>query len=437
MSSHHIEALPYERDSASLLCRLSALEGLVFLDSGMGEDRNGRFDILSALPDAVVQRSQDGVMITSEQSRSYQKGDCLSAVQSLLTQYAPNTPLPDAINTLPFVGGAIGYLGYDSTARIGIYTWAIVVDHKKQTSTLFALQHCPETTLQQLQKCLATASSTPGAFSLDKPFVANFTQAEYQLAFARIQDYIHAGDCYQVNLAQRLQTTFTGSPLTAYLNLRGSIHCPFAGFMTTPTGALLSFSPERFLQVQAGKVLTQPIKGTRPRAQNPEQDRALAQALLDSPKDRAENLMIVDLLRNDLGTLCATGSVKVEKLFELHSFTNVHHLISSISGQLDAPDTALDLLRNCFPGGSITGAPKKRAMEIIAELEPSSREVYCGSLFYVGFDGNADSNIMIRTLHCVRNTISCWGGGGIVADSDCAQEYQECFDKINNIINKL
>jgi len=147
--------------------------------------------------------------------------------------------------------------------------------------------------------------------------------------------------------------------------------------------------------------------------------------------------MIVDLLRNDLGTLCATGSIKVEQLFALHSFTNVHHLISSIRARLAPEHAALDLLRNCFPGGSITGAPKKRALEIIAELEPDPRQVYCGTLGYMGFDGNLDSNIMIRPLLCTQGEIYCWGGCGIVADSICAQEYQECFDKINNIINKL
>ena len=421
MSPHIIEALPYHRDSAILLRQLSALEGLVFLDSGMGADPNGRFDILSALPSQLVQDSVDPY----------------HTVQSLLAEYAPNSPLPETIKQLPFVGGAIGYLGYDNTARIGIYQWAIIVDHSKQITSLFALEGFDPAQLEKVRHCLNTAPAELADFSLTAPFTSNFSPEQYQQSFARIQDYIHAGDCYQVNLAQRFRTSFSGSALTAYLSLRHSIHCPFAGFVSTPDGAVLSFSPERFLQVREQNVLTQPIKGTRPRAKDPEQDRLLAQALLNSPKDRAENLMIVDLLRNDLGTICQTGSVKVDKLFELTSFSNVHHLISSISGQLKEQDSPLDLLKNCFPGGSITGAPKKRAMEIIAELEPDSREVYCGSLFYLGFDGNADSNIMIRTLHCVRNTISCWGGGGIVDDSDCAQEYQECFDKINNIINRL
>lgn len=437
MRSHFIETLPYERDSALLLRRLSSLTGLVFIDSGMGKDANARYDILSALPDAVLECAEDKTVLVTGSERTPVAGDYYSALQSLLAEYAPASPLPAPLAVLPFVGGAIGYLAYDNTARIGIYTWAIVVDHHTQRTTLFALENCSGARLRSVQQCLSSTLAEVPVFALQQPFTSNFSQSEYQQAFTRIQDYIHAGDCYQVNLAQRFQTEFSGNPLAAYLTLRQSIHCPFAGYIDTPNGAVLSFSPERFLQVHEQKVLTQPIKGTRPRSDDPEQDRALAQALIDSPKDRAENLMIVDLLRNDLGTLCATGSVKVDKLFELHSFTNVHHLISSISARLEAPHTALDLLRNCFPGGSITGAPKKRAMEIIAELEPDSREVYCGSLFYAGFDGNADSNIMIRTLHCVRDTISCWGGGGIVADSDCAQEYQECFDKINNIIKRL
>lgn len=430
MSEYRLETLPYARDTAPLLRRFGALPGCVFLDSGLGEDSNGRFDILSALPTASVVRDSAAHSLSDSD-------DCFSAVQGLLDAHRPRQAPPQALRELPFLGGAIGYIGYDNSAQIGIYTWAIVVDHLTQSSILFALPACPEQTWARVQQCLAAALTTAPPFALDARFRSNFTRQEYAQAFATIQDYIHAGDCYQVNLAQRFSSSFTGAPLAAYLTLRQSIHSPFAGYMSTKHGAVLSFSPERFIRIRGADVLTQPIKGTRPRSSDPEQDEALAQALVASAKDRAENLMIVDLLRNDLGSLCAIGSVKVDKLFELHSFTNVHHLISSISARLEAPHRPLDLLRKCFPGGSITGAPKKRAMEIIAQLEPHSREVYCGTMLYVDFDGQADTNIMIRTLLCERNTISCWGGGGIVADSECALEYQECFDKINNIINKL
>ena len=260
MNSHYFEALHYERDSAQLVRRLHALDGFVFLDSGLGDDRNGRYDILSALPEASVEDSED----------------YYDSVQSLLAQYAPDSPLPQAIAQLPFVGGAIGYLGYDNCARIGIYTWAIVVDHAQQRTSLFVLAQCSDARRQQVQQCLASAPPNLAPFKLTSPFESNFTRAQYAQAFARIQDYIHAGDCYQVNLAQRFQTHYNGSPLTAYLALRESIHCPFAGFMSGPSDAVLSFSPERFVQIREGKVLTQPIKGTRPRSQDPEQDQALA-----------------------------------------------------------------------------------------------------------------------------------------------------------------
>jgi len=424
ISEYLLDTLPYERDCAALLCRLQSLPGLVALDSGLGQDRNGRYDIISALP-------------TVSLTDPAQQADMFARVQQALEQERPTLPAPDALRALPFGGGALGYFAYDGSANIGIYHWAIVIDHQQRRTHLFALPGCPSQTWVRVAEALAQPIETPTEFELAKAFESNLSPAQYAAAFARIQDYIQAGDCYQVNLAQRFNSRYSGDPLRAYLRLRKGIHSPFAGFMRTDGGALLSFSPERFIRVHDTQVLTQPIKGTRPRSVDPERDLALARELQDSDKDRAENLMIVDLLRNDLGTLCVTGSIKVERLFELHSFTNVHHLVSSIRARLGPEHGALALLRNCFPGGSITGAPKKRAMEIIAELEPDSRQVYCGTLGYVGFDGNLDSNIMIRTLHCAQGEIYCWGGGGIVADSICAQEYQECFDKINNIINKL
>lgn len=430
INEYRLETLPYDADSAFLLRRLQPLCGLVILDSGLGADHNKRYDIISALPSAYLLQEPNGAVEGEE--------DIFARVRTTLSQQHLGTEAPEALCKLPFSGGAIGYFAYDGSACVGIYHWAIVVDHQTRNTLLFALPECVEQTWQKVHQQLTQDPTTTPPFSLARAFRANFTETQYASAFERIQDYIHAGDCYQVNLAQRFNSQYEGEPLHAYLRLRESIHSPFAGFMRTQNGnAILSFSPERFLSVRDGQVLTQPIKGTRPRSANPEEDRIQAQALQASPKDRAENLMIVDLLRNDLGTLCATGSVKVERLFELHSFTNVHHLVSSIRARLEPPHTALDLLRNCFPGGSITGAPKKRAMEIIAELEPDSRQVYCGTMAYMGFDGNMDSNIMIRTLYCNAGEIFCWGGGGIVADSQYAQEYQECFDKINNIINKL
>ena len=424
ISEYRLDTIPYERDCANLLCRLQSLPSLIALDSGLGQDRHGRYDIISALPTTLLTETD-------------KQPDMFARVQQALEQERPTLPMPEDLRALPFSGGALGYFAYDGSANIGIYHWAIVVDHLQKISTLFALPGCASQTWEAVKASLEQSAPSPSKFILAQAFEANFNEVQYATAFNRIQDYIQAGDCYQVNLAQRFKSHYRGDPLSAYLRLRSSIYSPFSGFMRTLNGAVLSFSPERFIQVRDTQVLTQPIKGTRPRSADPIQDQALALALQESSKDRAENLMIVDLLRNDLGTLCVTGSIKVEQLFELQSFTNVHHLVSSIRARLAPEHKALELLRNCFPGGSITGAPKKRAMEIIAELEPDSRQVYCGTLGYMGFDGNLDSNIMIRTLHCTQSEIYCWGGGGIVADSICAQEYQECFDKINNIINIL
>ncbi len=437
MSSYFVKELPYARDSAALLRQLAALDGLVFLDSGQGNGKHVHYDILSALPQMRATLTDNKVSLSSATGIESFSDDIFKAVDTALTHLRPREPLPPTLVDLPFKGGALGYFGYENMAEIGIYTWAIVVNHRQRQTVLFTLPSCPSCVQTQVLELLATDTTALEPFTLTAPFQSNFSEDSYHSAFDRVRDYIQAGDCYQVNLAQRFSTTYTGSPLAAYLRLRPEMRSPFAAFIKSSNGALLSFSPERFLAVTNGEVLTQPIKGTRPRSENQEKDQRLAKELQESEKDRAENLMIVDLLRNDLGTLCETGSVKVDKLFELQSFSNVHHLVSTISARLGNEHTAMDLLRNCFPGGSITGAPKHRAMQIIKELEPNGRAVYCGAIGYVSFDGNMDTNISIRTLLCDSPDIHCWGGGGLVADSVWDKEYQECYDKINNLINSL
>jgi para-aminobenzoate synthetase component 1 len=243
--------------------------------------------------------------------------------------------------------------------------------------------------------------------------------------FARVQAWIRAGDCYQINLARRFSVAATGDPWAAYLELRRLSPAPFAAYLNTPAGLVLSSSPERFLRLVGDAVQTQPIKGTRPRGSDPEEDRRLAGELAASAKDLAENLMIVDLLRNDLGRTCAPGTIAVPRLFEVQTYPRVHHLVSTVTGRLAPGTDALNLLRGCFPGGSITGAPKIQAMQIIDTLEGERRGAYCGTVAYLGFDGSLDSNILIRTLVHARGELRFWAGGGIVADSDCAGEWQE------------
>jgi para-aminobenzoate synthetase component 1 len=267
---------------------------------------------------------------------------------------------------------------------------------------------------------------------------SSFTRAGYLEAVERVREYIFAGDIFQANLSQRFEVALTEPPWPLYLRLRGRNAAPFAAFFDLPHAAILSASPERFLHVDvSGHVETRPIKGTRPRGIGPEHDAALGQALAESAKDRAENLMIVDLMRNDLSRVCAPGTVRVPELFTLERYATVHHLVSTVIGRLEPGLDALDLLRAAFPGGSITGAPKVRAMEIIAGLEPSSRAVYCGSIGYLSVTGELDTNIAIRTAVTRHGRLYFNAGGGIVADSVPEQEYLETLDKARGIIDAL
>jgi para-aminobenzoate synthetase component I len=352
---------------------------------------------------------------------------------------------------LPFSGGAIGYFAYDLARRlerlpcqardregipdmaVGIYDWAVVVDHVRQASWLVGAMRDARTTADWeglIRRFSApSASTTPRqAFRVGR-LTCNQNRAEYGHAFARIQRFIAAGDCYQVNLALRFAAPSSGDAWRGYQTLRRLNPAPYSAYLNHPDASILSSSPERFLAASQNRVETRPIKGTRPRAADPDADALLAQALRQSEKDRAENLMIVDLLRNDLGKVCKPGSVAVPSLFEIESFASVHHLVSTVTGQLAAGQDAVALLRAAFPGGSITGAPKLRAMQIIEALEPDRRGVYCGSIGWLGFNGDMDSNIAIRTLVNSDGTLRFWAGGGLVADSEADQEYQECLDK--------
>jgi para-aminobenzoate synthetase component 1 len=282
---------------------------------------------------------------------------------------------------------------------------------------------------------------TQGEFKVTSALSSNLDHSAYAQAFERVKSYIVEGDCYQVNLAQRFSAQATGDAWTAYQALREISPAPFMAYMNLQDGEqaiqVLSASPERFLQVSGKHVETRPIKGTRPRDTDAVQDRANALALQNSAKDRAENLMIVDLLRNDIGKACKIGSVRADKLFALESFANVHHLVSTVTGELAEGMTAIDLLRACFPGGSITGAPKLRSMQIIETLEPHRRGLYCGAIGYIGFDGNMDTNIAIRTAVYAQHEIRFYAGGGIVADSELAKEYVETWDKASSMLSLI
>ena len=441
-------SLPYFADTAASYAAIADMPWAVWMNSaGLG-----RYDILCAQPVATLIARGIEIEITDATGTR-----CISDDPFELIRQQLGEPVA-AIPSIPFSGGALGYWGYDLARRmlplpaqaldtsrmpdmaIGIYDWAIVFDHQEKTAQLVSQQHYPETKtlLPGIFDRVHRAGELPAdTFSVQGSITSNFTPDSYAAAFAQVQNYLRAGDCYQVNLAQRFSAAASGDALGAYLALRSLSPAPHSAFLNLPHAQILCASPERFLRVQDGMVETKPIKGTRPRSNDAQQDSRLAAELRNHPKDRAENLMIVDLLRSDLGKSCAPGSVHVPKLFEVESFANVHHLVSTVEGKLAKRRDALHLLRDCFPGGSITGAPKQRAMQIIEQLEPHPRGIYCGAIGYVGFDGNMDSNIAIRTLVYSDNEICCWAGGGIVADSDMAAEHQETLDKAAGMLQLL
>lgn len=445
--------LPYHRDSSQLFTLIAHEPWSIFLDSGFPNIDLGRYDILACRPFITLTTRGQLTMITDPQGKEEQSNvDPFALVKEYLGAKEEN------FTGLPFCGGALGYFAYDLGRRIeslpviatddlplpdmaiGIYDWAVVVDHHQRRSWLVG--NCRDTrTIEQWQE-LVQLFNTPVKkqtpyFTPRTEITSNLDKPAYEKAFCKIKHYIHEGDCYQVNLAQRFMIEVSGSHWDAYTRLRSLNPAPFAAYMHTPDGAVLSSSPERFLKVTGGLVETRPIKGTRRRSSYAYEDKALAVELLESEKDRAENLMIVDLLRNDLGKNCINGTVSVPKLFALESYATVHHLVSTVTGQLKPDRHAVDLLRGCFPGGSITGAPKLRSMEIIEELEPHRRTVYCGSMGYIGFDGNMDCNIAIRTLVHHQDKMYCWAGGGIINDSVMESEYQECYDKAAALLKLL
>ncbi|MDU8501081.1 aminodeoxychorismate synthase component I [Pseudomonas syringae] len=439
-----IHPVPYSADPALFFSVIREAPGAVLLDSGRPTAERGRYDLLSAWP------QQELTVADGETGQAY-----LQRLRDGLRTLGPAS-LPAGCE-LPFAGGLIGYLGYEfgrrleplpdqavddlqlPEARLGLYAWALISDHQEQTSQLIFHPTLAETERKRLIDLFSVSvTKPPTGFRLSQAFQASISADDYRQAFERIQAYIQAGDCYQVNFAQRFQAQCTGDPWAAYCALRAACPTPFSGYLSlSGHDAILSLSPERFVRVSARQVETRPIKGTRPRSTDTAEDAAFANELLASDKDRAENLMIVDLLRNDLGRSCKIGSVKVPELFSLESYPNVHHLVSSVTGELADRHDALDLIAGSFPGGSITGAPKIRAMQIIDELEPTRRSLYCGSLMYLDVRGEMDSSIAIRSLLVKDARISCWGGGGIVADSNCEAEYQETFTKVRVLLQTL
>jgi para-aminobenzoate synthetase component 1 len=454
------------------LKHLAHLPHVLFLDSALANATLGRYSFLSADPfDWLVARGRQVRVV----GKTYEDADPFAILDERLKRFS----FQHVDGLPPFQGGAAGLFGYDlchhlerlPRARvdefqtpemaIGFYDWTLAYDHQQNRawfiSTGFperepdrrkrrAIQRLREirNLLQQQPQQITSPQVVPTvqpavfhSLPWHAKLLSSFDRNGYLDAVRRIIDYIGAGDCFQVNLAQRLLYPFRSAPSGLYLRLRAANPATFAGYFDLGDFQIASASPERFLRVSSDQVETRPIKGTRPRGETDAQDEAIGRELLDSAKDRSENIMIVDLLRNDLGRVCQYGSVKVPALCRLETYQYVHHLVSEVRGRLRPKKNVVDLLRATFPGGSVTGAPKIRAMEIIAELEPVARGPYCGSLAYLGFNGQSDSNILIRTFIIGGGWAQFPVGGGIVADSDPEREYAETWHKAEGLLRAL
>ncbi len=451
--------MPYRACALELFAPVAEQPWAMLLDSGSHYDRPmARSDSVVAEPvtTLVTRRAVTEIERGLEGGRlDLAQGDPLALARRELARAQLHSP---AGSEFPFRAGALGYFGYDLARRLerrlparaeddrhwpelalGIYRWAALTDHHQRRSVLLFAggegAADPDTVERLRAQFAAPAVLAPfaGAASLHE-LRSNLPQPAYDAAFARIARYIDAGDVYQVNLAQRFSARLDGAPLALYRQLRERASAPCGACLQLPFGHVLSMSPERFLQLRDGRIETRPIKGTRARGADAAADAAIVAELRASEKDRAENVMIVDLLRNDIGRCSRIGSVQVPQLCAVESFAQLHHLVSTVTGTL-APDCdAFDLLRACFPGGSITGAPKLRAMQIIEELEPHRRGVYCGAIGYVGCDGAMDLNIAIRTATVRDAQVDYWAGGGIVADSQARLEYAETRTKAAGFI---
>ena len=438
-----------------------------FLDSGMDPRKLGRYSFIGSDPFLVMSSRGTEITLVREDEREVQYGNPFDVLGKFLEKYKlHHCPAP-----VPFLGGAVGYLSYDlchfierlpSTAiddlqfpesYFAFYDAILAFDHLEGRVYLVATGF-PELEedqrlrqarmrLEDMKDWLHSAvppqqvSFEPAEESGDILLKSNFAPEEYIKTVDRVRQYIAAGDVFQVNLSQRFEASLAMSPYELFRQLRKANPAPFASYLNFDGMTIVSASPERFLRVQGDLVETRPVKGTRPRGRDPVEDESLAQELLHSIKDRAENIMIVDLERNDLGRVCRYGTVKVTELAILETFPTVFHLTSTIVGRLCQGKSNIDLLKATFPGGSITGAPKVRAMEIIDELEPTKRSVYTGSIGYLSFTGDLDINIVIRTLLIKEGKAYFQVGGGIVYDSDPEAEYAETLDKAKALIQAL
>jgi|Deesub1362A_J573_1020465.scaffolds.fasta_scaffold01466_1 para-aminobenzoate synthetase component 1 len=450
-----VEKLPLDISPREALERLLQLSHPVLLESALKEKEIGRYSLLSAEPFLIL-KNKDAETTLYKNGKKEKKlsQNPFDAVEEHLRKYEISEQVD-----LPFAGGAIGYFSYDLNQHLeklpnwaqddlnlphlylAFYDWGILYDHfKKETLLIYLENREAVDKALQIKKTLLEGNKGEDPLKVYPKKVklkSNFSQKGYLEAVKKAKEYIFNGDIFQVNLSQRLEAPLFLSPFSLYKVLQEINPSPFAAFLGFEDSTIVSSSPERFLKVKNGEVETRPIKGTRPRGKNPQEEEKLYWELFFSEKDRAENVMIVDLERNDLGKVCEVGSVKVRELFRVEKYATVLHLVSIVKGTLRENVSLIDLLKATFPGGSITGAPKVRAMEIIEELEPTKRNVYTGSIGYLSFNKRMDLNIAIRTFIVKEDTAFFQVGGGIVADSDPEAEYQETMDKAKALIESI
>ena len=438
---------------------------LTFLDSGMDRQKLGRYSFLAFDPFLTLRSKGDCVNLVQGDITTELRGrNPFFVLKGLLNEFR----IHDEDIKLPFVNGAIGYFSYELRHHLeklpsdavddidmpdcclAFYDTVIICDHLKD-KTYIASSGFPEKEHGKRRKrrrdrleSVKSRIKDAGAIARDAQplfknidIMSNFTKEDYITAVEKAKEYIAKGDIYQVNLSQRLSCDADIRPYELFERLRAINPAPFSAYLDFKDFHIVSASPERFLQKKGRNIHTRPIKGTRPRGGDFAEDEKLKRELLDSPKDKAEHVMIVDLERNDLGRICEYGTVFPTEFIMLEAYATVFHLVSTVSGVLKEGVDAVDCLTNCFPGGSITGAPKIRSMEIIDELEPTKRAVYTGSIGYLGFNGDMDTSIVIRTFIIKDGKAYFQVGGGIVADSDPRMEYQETLDKAKALVEAL
>jgi para-aminobenzoate synthetase component 1 len=444
-----IEPILSDITSEQVFHSLKDRRACVWLDSSRSDERFGRHSFLTADPFLIFSSRGDRWNIErTDGTQEHGSGDPFTKLADLLARHTSetraDTPFP--------LGGAFGYFGYDLKNQIerlpqravddvgmpdcwfGFYDWLIVFDHVADKVFAVGNQNSVQTAIRDSRSVFVPPSAIGNRQSAIE---SNFSRSDYLRAVQRGKEYIAAGDVYQVNLSQRFTARTDRTAAELYLSLRETNPAPFAAYLDIGEAQILSSSPERFLRLSGRHVQTRPIKGTRPRTGHEPTDQVAARELMMSAKDQAELVMITDLERNDLGRVCEFGSVHVPELVRLEEFATVFHLVSTVEGRLREGVSHVEVLRACFPGGSITGAPKIRAMEIIDELEPHARGVYTGAIGYFGFNGESDFNIAIRTMIQKNNNVYFHAGGGIVADSDPDAEYDETLAKARGMMEAL